>query len=259
MTTDATETGPIRVLMVDDHELMREAYGMLLDQDDAVEVIGLGRDGDEAVSMVEELRPDVVILDCQMPRLNGVQAAAIIRERHPGMAIVFLSAHHDGETVNGFLKGDLRGKAYLVKQSLDSLSSLVRAVKAVARGKTMLADEIIERMAALEDRRRQHAFVPALTRRESEVLACVARGLNNAGISKELQIQARTVERHIGSIFSKMWGRPGREQHARVMAAMAFLYETGALETEAPAPKSKRDRPAPRAGTAGAVPAMMRA
>ncbi len=92
--------------MVDDHELMRQAYGMLLDTDPAIELVGFAGDGQEAITMVEKLMPTVVIMDGRMPRLNGIEAANIIRERHPEMAIVILSAFDDDELVREFLRGE---------------------------------------------------------------------------------------------------------------------------------------------------------
>ncbi len=215
--------------MVDDHELMRQAYGMLLDTDPAIEIVGFASDGQEALTLTEKLLPDVIIMDGRMPRLNGIEAASIIRERHPDMAVVLLSAFDDDEFVRDFLQGDVKGKAYLLKQSLHTLTDLVQAVKDVADGKTYLASEIVSKLAG-GDKQQESIFLSELTEREREVLSCMARGMSNSAIAKELFIQPRTVERHIGSIFSKMRLQPQPDAHARVQAVLAFLQETGSLK-----------------------------
>ncbi|MDP6666623.1 MAG: response regulator transcription factor [Dehalococcoidia bacterium] len=189
MTTEAVPTKNIKVLMVDDHEIMRQAYGMLLNTDPDIEIVGFAGDGQEALVLADTLGPNVVIMDGRMPRLNGVDASRIIREKHPDMAIVLLSAFDDDEFVREFLKG----KAYLLKQSLQSLSDLVQAVKDVAEGKTYLASEIVAKLAGTQNNR-ESAFLSELTEREREVLDCIARGLSNAAIAEELFIQPRTVE-----------------------------------------------------------------
>jgi DNA-binding NarL/FixJ family response regulator len=189
VTTEAVPTKNIKVLMVDDHEIMRQAYGMLLNTDPDIEIVGFAGDGQEALVLADTLGPNVVIMDGRMPRLNGVDASRIIREKHPDMAIVLLSAFDDDEFVREFLKG----KAYLLKQSLQSLSDLVQAVKDVAEGKTYLASEIVAKLAGTQNNR-ESAFLSELTEREREVLDCIARGLSNAAIAEELFIQPRTVE-----------------------------------------------------------------
>jgi len=151
VTTDTVATKNIKVLMVDDHEIMRQAYGMLLNTDPDIEIVGFAGDGQEALVLADTLGPNVVIMDGRMPRLNGVDAARIIREKHPDMAIVLLSAFDDDEFVREFLKGNVRGKAYLLKQSLQSLSDLVQAVKDVAEGKTYLASEIVAKLAGTQN------------------------------------------------------------------------------------------------------------
>jgi chemotaxis response regulator CheB len=120
VTTESVATKNIKVLMVDDHEIMRQAYGMLLNTDPDIEIVGFAGDGQEALVLADTLGPNVVIMDGRMPRLNGVDAARIIREKHPDMAIVLLSAFDDDEFVREFLKGNVRGKAYLLKQSLQA-------------------------------------------------------------------------------------------------------------------------------------------
>jgi DNA-binding NarL/FixJ family response regulator len=124
--------------------------------------------------LADTLGPTVVIMDGRMPRLNGADAARIIREKHPEMAIDLLSAFDDDEFVREFLKGNVRGKAYLLKQLLQSLSDLVQAVKDVAEGKTYLASEIVAKLTGTQNSR-ESQFRSELTEREREVLDCMAR------------------------------------------------------------------------------------
>jgi DNA-binding NarL/FixJ family response regulator len=231
---DSVTEKPIKVLMVDDHELMRQAYGMLLNTDPEIQIVGFASDGQEALGMVDRLNPTVVIMDGRMPRLDGVSSAKFIREKHPEMAIVLLSAFDDDEFVREFLKGDVKGKAYLLKQSLESLADLVQAVKDVSEGKTYLASEIVAKLAGTQNKA-ESQFLSELTEREREVLDCMARGHSNAAIADELFIQPRTVERHIGSIFGKMRLQPQPKAHARVQAVLAFLRDTGRLKQGSPA------------------------
>ncbi len=217
----------IRVLMVDDHELMRQAYGMYLDNEPDIDVIGYAGDGQEAIAMVATKKPHVVIMDGKMPRLNGIEAAAVIRERSPETGIILLSAFDDDEFVRDFL-ADPKGKAYLLKHTLTRLADLVQAVKDVAEGKTVLAPDIVKKLAG-GGQTGESGFLSEMTEREREVLSCMARGANNAAIAEELFIQPRTVERHIGSIFSKMRLQQQPSAHARVNAVLFFLAETGKL------------------------------
>ena len=250
--TTATKVKSIRVLMVDDHELMRQAYGTLLNLEPDIEIIGFAGDGQEALALVDRLKPSVVIMDGRMPRLNGVEAARIIREKYPDMAIVLLSAFDDDEFVREFLKGDVRGKAYLLKQSLTHLGDLVQAIKDVSEGKTYLASEIVSKLAGTQNKR-ESVFLSELTDREREVLDCMARGLSNSAIAEELFIQPRTVERHIGSIFSKMRLQPQPRAHARVQAVLAYLQDSGRLK-EGMAFKSANANAAPAPAPAMAHP-----
>ena len=220
----------IRVLMVDDHELMRQAYGLVLETEPDIDVVGFAGDGTEAVALATTTHPDVVIMDGRMPRLNGVEAARMIRERHPETGIILLSAYDDDEFVRDFL-ADPKGKAYLLKQHLTKLTDLVQAVRDVRDGKTVLAPSIVSKLAG-GGQNAESGFLAEMTDREREVLACMARGLNNTAIAEELFIQPRTVERHIGSIFSKLRLQQQPDAHARVNAVLAFLKETGKLKEQ---------------------------
>jgi DNA-binding NarL/FixJ family response regulator len=159
-----------------------------------------------------------------------VEAARVIRERHPETGIILLSAYDDDEFVRDFL-ADPKGKAYLLKQHLTKLTDLVQAVRDVRDGKTVLAPSIVSKLAG-GGQNAESGFLAEMTDREREVLACMARGLNNTAIAEELFIQPRTVERHIGSIFSKLRLQQQPDAHARVNAVLAFLKETGKLKEQ---------------------------
>jgi DNA-binding NarL/FixJ family response regulator len=192
------------------------------------------------MGMLDRLKPTVVIMDGRMPRLNGVRASKITREKHADMVIVPLPPFDDDEFVREFLKGDVKGKTYLLKQSLGSLSDLVQAVKDVSEGKTYLACEIVLKLAGTQNPV-ESPFLSELTEREREVLGCMARGHSNSAIAEDLFIQPRTVERHIRSIFGKMHLQPQPKAHTRVpQAVLAFLQDTGWSKEGQPRRRSSR-------------------
>ena len=227
----AMTSDQIRVMLVDDQEVIREAFGMLLSSDPTVDLVGALADGDSAVQMVPVLKPDVVIMDVKMPGLNGITAAQRIREAHPEVGIILLSAYHDSEFIREFLRDDPRGKSYLLKHTLGTLEELSRTIHDVASGRTVLDPIMVEKLTSQKGVP-DDSPLRALTRREMEVLALMAKACSNGTIASILYIQPRTVEHHINSIFSKLVISPEHGQHARVQAVLAFLKATGQARQE---------------------------
>lgn len=226
-----TETANIKVLIVDDQEVIREAFGMLLDSDESVDLVGVLGDGDSAVQMIPVLKPDVVIMDVKMPGLNGIAAAQQIRESFPEVGIILLSAYDDSEYIREFLKDDPRGKSYLLKHTLGTMDELIRTIHDVASGRTVLDPIMVEKLtqkAGISE----NSPLKDLTRRELEVLSLMAKACTNSTIASILYIQPRTVEHHINSIFSKLGIAPENGQHARVQAVLAYLKATGQSRQE---------------------------
>ena len=227
----AMTSDQIRVMLVDDQEVIREAFGMLLSSDPTVDLVGALADGDSAVQMVPVLKPDVVIMDVKMPGLNGITAAQRIREAHPEVGIILLSAYDDSEFIREFLRDDPRGKSYLLKHTLGTLEELSRTIHDVASGRTVLDPIMVEKLTSQKGVP-DDSPLRALTRREMEVLALMAKACSNGTIASILYIQPRTVEHHINSIFSKLVISPEHGQHARVQAVLAFLKATGQARQE---------------------------
>lgn len=216
----------IKVLIVDDQEVIREAFGMLLASDPTVDLVGVLGDGESAVQMIPVLAPDVVIMDVKMPGLNGIAAAQKIREAHPEVGIILLSAYDDSEYIREFLKDDPRGKSYLLKHTLATMDELIRTIHDVAAGRTVLDPIMVEKLTSQKGIS-ENSPLKDLTRRELEVLSLMAKACTNATIASILYIQPRTVEHHINSIFSKLGIAPENGQHARVQAVLAYLKATG--------------------------------
>ena len=217
----ATRVNRTRVLIVDDQEIVREAFAMLLSGDPTLEVVGTSADGEAAVEMASALRPDVVVMDVRMPRLNGVDAARRMREWDPDIGVILLSAYLDYPSIRDFLGDDRRGKSYLLKNTLGATDELVRTVHTVAAGGAVL-DPIIEDGLSSQNDGSNRAL-DTLTTRELEVLELMAEARTNNSIASNLNIQPRTVEHHISSIFSKLGFAPDMGHHPRVHAVLAYF------------------------------------
>ena len=213
-------------MIVDDQEVIREAFGMLLSSDPTVELVGAFADGESAIKMVPVLNPDVVIMDVKMPGLNGIDAAQRIRDDHPGVGIILLSACDDSEYIRDFLRDDPKGKSYLLKHTLGKMDELIRTIHDVAAGRTVL-DPIMVGKLTSQKGLSESSPLRSLTRRELEVLSLMAKACTNSMIASILYIQPRTVEHPINSIFSKLGIASENGQHARVQAVLAYLKATG--------------------------------
>jgi DNA-binding NarL/FixJ family response regulator len=228
---ETNSNSDIKVIIVDDQEVIREAFGMLLDNDPTVDLVGVLGDGESAIEMIPTLEPNVVIMDVKMPGINGIAAAQKIREQHPNVGIILLSAYDDSEYIREFLKDDPRGKSYLLKHTLGTMDELIRTIHDVAAGRTVLDPIMVEKLTSRKDIS-ENSPLRDLTRRELEVLSLMAKACTNATIASILYIQPRTVEHHINSIFSKLGISPENGQHARVQAVLAYLKATGQARQE---------------------------
>lgn len=186
----------IRVLVVDDHPVVRSGLVGLLEVEDDLEVVGEAGDGAEAVARVATSRPDVVLMDLRMPTMDGPRATEAILAAHPQVRVLVLTTYDtDAEIVRAVEAG---ATGYLLKDT--PRAQLVDAVRAAARGETVLAPAVAARLVS-----RMRAPAPeVLTPREVEVLAAVARGLSNAEIGRELFIGEATVKTHLLRAFAKL-------------------------------------------------------
>lgn len=191
----------IRILIADDHALVREGTRRILEAEPDIEVVGEAADGAEAIALAEELAPDVVVIDIGMPVINGVEATRVIKERLPEVGVLVLTVHDDDPYVYAILEAGAAG--YLLKDVHGA--EVVEAVRSVRAGEAVLhpaiARKVLRRFSATGSSQANYA---PLTARELEVLRLAARGLSNKQIGTELGLSARTVQVHLGRIFHKL-------------------------------------------------------
>jgi len=194
----------IRVLLADDHQLMRSGMRLMLERETDLTVVGEARDGREAVAMAKSLKPEVVVMDIGMPNLNGIEAAHQMTQENPEMAIIVVSMHSDESYVLRALKAGARG--YLLKDSAEA--DLIKAVHVVGGGKSffspavskMLLDDYVRKLkrSGTED------AYDLLTPREREVLQLIAEGKSNKDIANLLNLSVYTVESHRSNLMQKL-------------------------------------------------------
>jgi NarL family two-component system response regulator LiaR len=204
----------MRVLLVDDHAILREGIRYLLSASGEVDVVGEAQDGIEALQMVEQLRPDAVLMDIAMPRMNGIEATTELKKRHPQLPILILSMYDSEEYVLPILKAGASG--YVLKRS--AAQELVSALKAVVAGQVILHPDVAR--TVMENLGVGHASAPShgngrphqgqnpqleqLTDREREVLTLIAHGLTNQLIGEKLYISIKTVQAHRANLMEKL-------------------------------------------------------
>lgn len=188
-----------RILLADDHTVVRKGFGMILSAQPDMEVVGEARNGREAVEQAEKLQPDVIIMDVSMPELNGIEGTRRIAEICPHARVLALSMHRDAVYVREILRAGARG--YLVKDADDE--TFLQAVRAVARGEGYISSAVAD--AVLNDYRK-HVSNPVdlLTSREREVIQMIAEGKTNKEIANALNLSVYTVEAHRGRIMEKL-------------------------------------------------------
>lgn len=202
----------IRVLIADDHLVVREGLRTMLELQDDLEVVGAATDGQAAVRLAGELRPDVILMDLRMPVLDGLGAIRAIRREWPALAVVILTTYDDDALILQGLQAGARG--YLLKDA--TRAALLDAIRAAARGETLLTPAVAARVVAHLDHPPPAAG--ALSEREQEVLALVATGERSKEIGARLSITERTVKAHLASIFNKLGATSRAEAIAQAMA-----------------------------------------
>ncbi|HLU56006.1 MAG TPA: response regulator transcription factor [Pseudonocardia sp.] len=218
---------PVRILLVDDQSLFREALATLLAVHEGVEVVGEAGDGDEALRKAAELAPDVVLMDLRMPVLDGIGATRRLRVEHPEIRVIALTTFDDDEDVFAALRAGAVG--YLLKDV--SSARLLEAVQAAARGESVLqpsvAAKVVARFAQLPDtaqpeRPAAQPLVVPLSERELDVLRLLADGRSNREIAGELFLAEGTVKNHVTNVLSKLGARD-RTQAALRARALGLL------------------------------------
>jgi len=197
----------IRVLIADDYRMVRLGLVTILSDFDEIEIIGEAVDGEMAISLCDQHTPDVVLMDINMPRLNGIEATRQIRASHPNTQVVALSSTGDGEIIQQVLQAG--AISYLMKNVTGE--ELVRAIRLAREGQSTLAPEAAQHLMHLTTQRHHAQYGQTITRRELEVLALMKDGLSNLEISAQLALSSSTVKNHVSNILFKL-GATSRTQ-----------------------------------------------
>lgn len=193
----------IKVVIVDDHALIREGIKKLLELEESFDIVALAGDGVEALEVIEKVRPDVVLLDINMPNMNGIDCLKQIKAEYPDTKVVMLTIHEDAEylieTIN------IGAEGYVLKDA--DVSSLVKAIQKVVQGEVYIhptLSGILVREYKRKDKNNEELNGTALTKREYEVIRLISKGHNNKEIATELFISEKTVKNHVSNIFKKI-------------------------------------------------------
>ncbi len=206
-------TTPIRVLIVDDHQMFREGIRNRLEEEPDISVVAEAGTAEEALVLVEETGPGVVLMDIRLPNMSGIEAARLLRKRFPGVRVLMLTGYDFDQYVRAAARAGIQG--YLLKDSPQE--ALISAIREIADGGTVLspnvASKVIQNLATMSGGRQRQTW--ELTVREIEILEMLYQGLRNAEIAERLAISSRTVEAHVGNIISKL-GAQSRTEAVRI-------------------------------------------
>lgn len=221
MTQVTSASESIRVLIADDHLIVREGLRLILETAEEFKLVGEAADGAQAVQLASELKPDVILMDLQMPRVDGLTAIEQIRAQQPDAAIVILTTYNEDDRMMRGLRAGARG--YLLKDT--DRETLLNTIRAAARGETLLKPDIMARVLTHADSAAVSARIPSsteLTEREMQVLQLLVRGAQNKEIAAQLNITERTVKAHLASIFNRL-GVNSRTEAAAVAVRMRLV------------------------------------
>jgi DNA-binding NarL/FixJ family response regulator len=215
----------LRLVLAEDSFLMRDGINALLELDDEVDVVASCEDYDSLLAAVAEHLPDVVLTDIRMPPSQsdeGIRAADVIRSVHPEIGVVVLSQYVEPEYARRLFENGSDGRAYLLKERVADLDELGSAIRRVADGGSVVDPKVVEALIGVETNR-ESMVLDRLTDRERDVLAEMAAGKSNSSIGEALFISARSVEKHINAIFTKLDLVQTDDVHRRVQAVLVHL------------------------------------
>ncbi|MFC1990562.1 response regulator [Chloroflexota bacterium] len=196
--------GKIKILIADDHVVVREGTRQILEQESDMEVVAEAADGEEAVRLASISKPDVAIIDIAMPKVDGVEATKQIKALYPDIAVLILTAYDDDQFVFGLLEAGAAG--YLMKSVRGR--EITDAVRRIHAGESVLhpaiARKVLNRFVPSQDKLARHKPLEVLSDREIEVLKLAAKGMSNQDIANDLCLSLRTIQAHLGHIFNKL-------------------------------------------------------
>ena len=218
---DAADIDVIRVLIADDQALFRRGLYVVLGTEEHIDVVAEAENGEEDIAIVEQLAPDVVLMDVRMPRINGIEAARRIRDISPTTKILMLTVSDEEDDLYEAIKAGANG--YLLKEI--SVEEVAEAIRAVVQGQSLISPSMASKLLhefnslAKKAEERQQYPAPTLTSRELEVLKLVARGMSNREIADGLFISENTVKNHVRNILEKL------HLHSRMEAVIYAVRE----------------------------------
>ncbi|MFO8035213.1 MAG: response regulator transcription factor [Anaerolineales bacterium] len=221
-------TDQIRVLLADDHTVVRAGIRGFLEGAEAIEVIAEAGDGEEAKRLIEKHQPDVAVLDIQMPKASGIDVVRWVRSHYRDVGLLILTAYDDDPYVTAVLQAGANG--YVLKTA--SPSEIIRAVTDVHAGNSALDPAIVDKIMTQIDTGKPRTPVEELTERELEVLELVAQGYTNKAIGVQLGISDRTVQGHLSHIFDKLQASSRTEAVMRAVSRGWLSPDLGALEQQ---------------------------
>lgn len=215
------------MLLAEDNALLRQGVARLVDAHDDLELVGVCGDLPSLLSKVAEDPPDVVVTDIRMPPSGtdeGIRAAEVLRDEHPGVGVVVLSQYVNPSYALDLLARGSEGRAYLLKERISDVDELVEAIRSVAQGGSVIDPKVVEALVSATSKA-VSSDLDRLTPRETEILQEMATGKSNAAIASALVLSERAVEKHTNSIFSKLGLSEERSLNRRVKAVLMFLAQ----------------------------------
>jgi len=211
-----------RIVIVEDEALFSQLLRRTLSAEPGLEVAGMAEDGETAVRLARELKPDVMLMDIELPgEMDGIEAALQIKKERPQIGVVILSAHSDRRYVTSLPLEDSQGWAYLLKQTVPDMATVIRAIEGSKVGMLMVDPSIVKNLWP-----RQDSAVAKLTPRQQEVLKLIAQGYNNAAVAERLYLSEKSVETYINVIYQELHLSKEPNINARVKATLLYLQDS---------------------------------